>query len=192
MAEDEPAELKSYLRSLGWGLSTMSKSDRDEIIDEAREHILGRVDQGASLDAVLLALGTPDVYARRFLDEAEIVSALASQRPMTVLGAVLRRVHRSATAGLAFVLVLILCTLAGFGIIACVMKVIDPLRVGLWVGDDGFFFGHLDHLDNRREVLGNWIYPLTVVAIAGSWFMGRFILFWALRRQNRRAGSIDT
>jgi hypothetical protein len=39
-----------------------------------------RMDRGASLDSVLSVLGPAEFYARRFLDEAEVVSALASQR----------------------------------------------------------------------------------------------------------------
>jgi len=185
MADDTAAELKIYLRRLGWGLATLAKSDREDIVNETREHLLDRVDQGATLGAVLAALGRPETYARRFLDEAEIVSALATQRPMTALGAIVRRVHRSATAGLAFVLVLVLFTFAGLSVVVCVMKLLDPSRVGLWISPGNFFFGRPDQ-PHGRELLGDWIYPLTIIAVAGAWFLGRLILFWALRDQRPR------
>jgi uncharacterized membrane protein len=179
---DLPTELKIYLRRLGWGLSTLSSSERQEILDETRDHILDRMDRGASLDSVLSVLGPAEYYARRFLDEAEVVAALASQRPMTVLGVVLRRVHRSTVAGLAVVLVAILVLVTGASVVTCFMKPYDPQNVGLWIGPSEFLFGRPPHSLNHHEVLGNGIYPFTVALVVATWFLSRLVLLWALKR----------
>ena len=183
---DEPTELKTYLRRLGWGLSTLSNSERQEILDETREHILDRMERGAGLDSVLAGLGPAEYYARGFLDEAEVVSAMASQRPMTVLGVVLRRVHRSVVAALSIIVVAILVIITGASVVTCFMKPYDPQNVGLWIGPSEFLFGRPPHSPNHHEVLGNGIYPFTVVLVIGTWFLSRLILFWALKRLRPR------
>ena len=87
MVDDAVNMREAYLRKLGWGLAALDQKDRDGIVDETRAHILDRVDQGASLEAVLAALGPPEVYARHFREEAELIFALAGQGPITMFGA---------------------------------------------------------------------------------------------------------
>lgn len=98
MEEKIDGQLKTYLRRLGWALARMPAQDREEILEETRSHILDRVDQGLSVPEVLATLGKPETYGALFIDDMEITEALASQGVVEVGAAVLKRVHRSATA----------------------------------------------------------------------------------------------
>jgi hypothetical protein len=180
------AELRTYLRRLGWALGSLPKHDRDEIVEETLVHVAARADQGQQVSAVLAALGTPEAYARSFIDEMEIADALAGQRPVKVLTVVLRFVHRSLAAALAFLFVLFLAAFAAGGLIAAVAKPFDPDHVGLWASSRGeFFFGFADNAQGRHEVLGTWIYLLAPLDLALAWYVGRITLLGALRRLRR-------
>lgn len=187
MDEKAYAELKTYLRRLGWALASLPERDRDDIIEETRVHVLARTDQGQTLPHALAALGPADRYARRFIDEMEISNALAGQRPLQVLSVVLRRVHRSFTAGVAFLAVLFLAAFAIGGVSAAVMKPFDPEHVGLWVSAHGdFFFGRSNGRNGQHEILGPWLYPFAVFDVAAVWFAARLILLGAVRTLVRK------
>lgn len=91
--------------------------------------------------------------------------------------------HRSLTAALAFLAVLLLAAVGVAGLTVAVMKPFDPDHLGLWVSPRGdFFLGHADTQSGRREILGMWIYLLAVLDLAAIWFAARLILLWAVRR----------
>lgn len=175
-------ELRDYLRRLGWALEALRPEDRAAIVDEVREHVLARRDQGVAVTEALAGFGPPEAYARGFIDEMEISGALASQRPLTVLAVVAGRMHRSLTAAVAFLGVLFLAGVAFLGAVVAAMKPFHPDNVGLWISPRGdFFLGFLEPRGGQHEVLGAWLYPLAVLNLALAWFVGRLILLWAVR-----------
>src|SRR3569833_1391232 len=91
MDDTRYAELKTYLRRLGWALSSLPERDRDDIVEETRTHVLARVEQGQDLSEALAAFGPAETYAARFVDEMEVTRALGSGRAMQGFGVVLRR-----------------------------------------------------------------------------------------------------
>jgi hypothetical protein len=189
MDETRYAELKTYLRRLGWALSSLPERDRDDIVEETRVHVLARVEQGQGLTETLASFGPADVYAARFVDEMEITRALGSQKPLQVLGVVLRRAHKSLAATLAFLFVLFFGAWGLGGLFAAVTKPFDPDHIGLWTSDRGaFFIGSVDGAHpHLHEILGNWIYPAAAINAVVCWFLCRLVLLWALRTLRRKA-----
>lgn len=186
MDEKAYAELKTYLRRLGWALATLPARDRDDIVEETREHVMARVEQGLSMREALAALGQAELYGRRFVDEMEVSSALAGQRSLPSLALLLRRAHRSVAAAVTLLVLLVFSVLALMAIAALVTKPFDPEHVGLWITSrGGLYVGTGDASPVRRELLGNWIYPAAVLDLAVAWFLGRRILLWGTRRQAR-------
>ena len=180
--------LRTYLRRLSWALASLPKKDREDIVEETREHVLARVDQGQPERDVLAALGPAEIYARSFIEEMELSGALAGQRPMQALAVVLTRVHRSVTASLTFLALLVLAALAFSGLALLVTKPLDPEHVGLWVSPNGdLFLGVSKSLSGRHEILGMWVYPLAILDVALSWFAARLILLGAVRRLASRS-----
>lgn len=182
MTDKDYAELKSYLRTLGWALASLPERDRDDIVEETRLHVLARIEQGHGLAQALEALGPPQTYARGFVEEMETASALGSRRWPALLSVVARRVHKSAAAALALAIVVLLAAVALPLAHLAVLKLLDPAHVGLWSGPgDQFFIGVIDDPSSSRELLGLWIFPLAVAALVFAWWVGRAVLAWALR-----------
>jgi uncharacterized membrane protein len=187
MDEQAHPALKTYLRRLGWALASLPERDRDEIVEETRGHVLERLDQGAPLEATLAGFGPPEVYAARFIDEMEIVGALASQKGSTLLAAVLKRAHRSLAAFGAGATVLVLAAVSISLTLTALMKPLDPAHVGLWTSARGsLVIGSVSDPAGYTEHLGFAIYPLALASLAGAWFLGRLILVGALRRLARK------
>lgn len=178
--------LDEWLRGLKWSLTAIPSPEREEIVEETRAHIAERLERGASIEEVLDAFGAPDVYARGFVDEMEVTSALASQRSGSLMGVIARRAHRSATAFAAFLGLLILTALALGAIITGVYKLVDPVHAGLWVGDGFAFLGTIDDPTTGRELLGNGVYVVIPAIVAACWFLGRLILIGTVRTFTRR------
>jgi uncharacterized membrane protein len=179
-------EVEAWLRKLGWALSRMPSPEREGIVDETRAHMYERLARGLTPVQAVDGFGSPDAYARKFMDEMDLSGALGSQRGGDLLGAIARRVHRSLIALVAFVAVLCLFCLAAGGAVAMVMEVIDPVHTGLWVGEAGFFIGTNDDLSRARDIAGDKIYVVGAVLIAASYVFGRLILLGAVRALARR------
>ena len=174
--------LDEWLRGLKWSLTAVPSPEREEIVEETRGHIAERLDGGASLEEVLDAFGPPDAYARRFVDEMEVQSALGAGRSGGLLGGVLRRAHRSVAAVLALAGLLVCCAAQLAAVSLLWMKITDPVHAGLWMNDHGTqFIGVIDDPATAQEMLGVWIYPIGLAVIAISWAIGRFILIATVR-----------
>lgn len=188
MDKKSEADLRTYLRQLRWGLAPQATCDRDDILEETRLHILARIEQGQTLQAVLSSLGPAEIYASRFNDEMEITGALGSEKPVAVLFAILRRAHRSLTAvaAVASVFALSVCALAF--IVTAGLKPFDPEHIGLWLSaHGGLSIGSINNPTDHRELLGGWIYPVAAIVVSVAWLLGRLVLIWALRRIARRS-----
>jgi uncharacterized membrane protein len=178
MSDDR--RIEDWLRRMNWALGRMPSPEREDIMAETRAHLRERLDGGQDAEAALAALGPPDVYARRFIDEMELSGALGSQKSSDLLRVVLRRVHRSLVAAVAFVALLFIGGIGvGFPIVA-LCKLADPTHFGLWVGPYNFSIGSNESPD-VHEVLGDYFYPMAVVATGLAWVLGRMVLLWAAR-----------
>lgn len=189
MDDTEYAELKTYLRRLGWALSSLPERDRDDIVEETRAHILARVEQGQPLGETLSAFGSAEAYAGRFVEEMDVTRALGSGRAMQGLSVVLRRAHKSLTAAAAFFAVLIVGGWGVGGLVGAAWKPFDPQRVGLWASPHGnFFIGSVDLplQPDMHELLGNWLYPAAAINAVVCWFLCRLIVVWTLKALKRR------
>jgi uncharacterized membrane protein len=179
MSEDE-RELESWLRRMRWALASLSDIERDDIVAETRAHLSERIAQGTPTRAALDAFGPAEAYALHFVDERELSGAAGSQRPAAMLGAIVRRAHRSVVAAIAFFIVIGLGTVAFAAVLTAIVKILDPIHAGLWLGKTQFFLGVIANPGVSRELLGNWIYPFAALGVAISWLAGRAVLVWAV------------
>jgi hypothetical protein len=187
MDDTSYAVLKTYIRRLGWALASLPERDRDDIVEETRLHVLARVEQGQTLDDALAALGAAERYASRFIDEMEVVGALATGRSGAMLSVVFRHAHRSLVALLAGLAVLLLGSVGLGCIFAAIMKQFDPQHIGLWTSASGTFrLGLEEHPENYHELLGVWFYPFTFAGAAVSFLLCRLVLNWTLAAIARR------
>ena len=146
-----------------------------------------------AVGGALEAFGRAESYAMRFLEGAELRSALARNAALPMLGEVLKLAGRSVVAFLAATVILLLCTFAlGFGVLA-VIKPIAPEAVGLWVDSGGgtFAFGIVSESSRRgaAEVLGYWIIPValvgSVLSLVAATRIQRMVIAQRLRRVER-------
>lgn len=177
--------VSGWLRRFKWSLSGVPSPERDEIVAEVRAHISERIASGDGVTDALNAFGTPEAYARSFVDEMELARALTGERFPSLLHAIVSRAHRSAVAGAAFLAVLMLGGLAVGVSATAILKLADPARYGLWVGRGAFFFGQAESPEALRELLGAWIFPLAPLVVGLAWVFGRLVLVSALRAMRR-------
>lgn len=186
MSGDTPDRaVAEWLRRLTWALGRMPAPQRDDIVAEVRAHIEEATASGRSPHDVLAGFGDPAVYARPFLDEMELASALGSGRPGDLFAAVLARAHRSLLAVLALAAVTALGVAAFTAVSLVIMKLQDPAHVGLWIGPRQQFIGVIDDPSQAREYLGGWLYPLAALVLTLAAVLGRLLLLWSVRRLAR-------
>ncbi|KAA6459124.1 DUF1700 domain-containing protein [Acidobacteria bacterium AB60] len=176
-------DIQSWLRRLKWALDSMPSTERDDIIAETRTHIEERIAKGQSLEEAIDAFGPPDVYARRFLDEIEMSTALGSQRTGALLSVVIQRAHRNISAALSLVALGCLVLTSSIAVILVFLKITDPIHTGLWFGRERriFFIGVIRDPGIAHDLLGNWLLPVAVLVLVLSWLLGRFVLLWSVR-----------
>ncbi len=178
----DPAEIEEWLRRLKWSLGSMSSPESDNILEEARSHLRERLATGCTPSAALAGFGRAEDYARRFLDEMQIVGALGSQDTGALLGVVTSQVHRNFVATLALTGIAALGVLALVALLMLIFKLSDPVHEGVWRGPHIFLIGKIRNPVEATELLGIWLYPLCVGVLALSWSGGRMLLLWAVRR----------
>jgi hypothetical protein len=174
-----------WLRRFRWSLAGIGSPEREDIVAEVRAHLAERMAAGAGVTDALNAFGTPEAYARSFVEEMELARALTGERFPSLLAAVVQRAHRSVVAGAAFLAVLLLGATALGVVVTAVLRLSDPTHAGLWLGQGSFFFGKVDDPAAYRELLGGWIYPLAPLSVAFAWVLGRLALISALRTIRR-------
>lgn len=186
MTAVETKTIEDWLRRLKWALASMPSPEREDIVEETRAHIKDRVDGGQPPAEVLAQFGEPGAYAASFLEEMELEGVLAKPRFAALLGTIARRAHKSLVAAVAFFVVIFLGGTAGGTVVTAIWKIFDPAHAGLWAGNGNFFFGTTNDPSRMHELLGNWIYPVSLLIIALCWVLGRLVLIWAVRTIRRR------
>ena len=170
-----------WLRRLAWALSRMPSPEREDIVLETRGHLEERIAAGATPAEALAAFGPAETYAHRFLDEMDVAAALGSRRFGDVFGVVVTHLNRSMIAVLAFLVVLFVSGIALGLVVAGVWKLFDPVHVGIWISGRSFWIGDIDDPSAGRELVGLWLYPITLAGVALAWFVCRAVLLWAVR-----------
>jgi uncharacterized membrane protein len=178
--KDDPT-LSTYIRHLRWSLASLPADERDDIVAEVRSHLQDKVERGVRIEEAIESLGVPEDFARAFITERALLSALGSRDSLGLFRALGQRSVRnartiSATAGcvIAWMLALVVCVVAA-------AKVFDPAHMGMWIGGGQFFLGAIDDPAKGREVLGLWIFPVAFLVLFLSWLTSRALSVWALR-----------
>lgn len=177
----EQADIDTWLGYLEQVLSPLPAGERADIVFEARAHLEERVAAGLSATSALAGFGKAEHYARAFLEDHKLNTALDSRRSLTMLKTLLSVAGQSliATIGLIAFLVFSLTTLGA--IAGILLKIAQPQTVGLWSGPDYFALGALTDPPQAPEVLGGWIYPILIaIAVIDAW-LARFSLVLALK-----------
>lgn len=179
---DADRRLDEWLRGLKWSLESLPQEDREDILQETRAHIGERLDGGAVLEEVLAGFGTPERYARSFVDEREVRSALGGGRAVNMVGVVARRLNRSLVAVLGLFGLLLAGALAFAGLAVMFYELTDPAHTGFWVNDHGSaFLGTIDDPATATDLLGWKVYPAGIGLIAAGLIAARFILVATVR-----------
>ena len=174
-------KLDTYERQLKWALAALPEAGRDSIVAEMRSHILDRVDNGADLDASLAALGTPNDYARAFCESYEVARALSSRKTPWMLQTLVRGWARSTGAIGALILITIAWAIALQATFIALLKLRDPVHVGLWSSEQFFFIGIIDDPSGGTELLGAWIAPLAFTCLIAAWLITHVLAMRALK-----------
>ena len=181
MGAQDKSDIETGLGYLEDVLSPLPASEREDIVVEARAHLEERIDAGLSATSALAGFGKAEHYARAFLDDHKLNTALDSKRSMAMLKALVSVAGQSliATLGLIGFLVFGVTTLAA---IACILlKIARPEMVGLWIGPDIFAFGAVTNPPAAPEKLGNWVYAILGVLVILDAILARFSLVLALK-----------
>jgi uncharacterized membrane protein len=178
--KDDPS-FSTYIRHLRWSLASLPADERDDIVAEARSHLQEKLERGARIEEAIDGLGAPEDFARAFITERALLSALGSRDSIGLLAALGARSIRnartiSATAGcvIVWMFALVVCAVAA-------AKVFDPTHIGMWIGGGQFFLGAIDDPSIGHEVLGLWIFPIAFLVLFLSWLASRGLSVWALR-----------
>ena len=157
------ARIAEYLANFRKALAGVPATEKDELIEEMRSHIVERVATegqvgGDVISRVLSAVGDPKELASQYRTEALLRQAASSRSPWVLL----RSTLRWGTTGIAGFVALVV-TLAGYGCAAAcylcaLLKPIFPARIGLWLSPEhtltlGYWNGRL---------LGTEVYGIAV------------------------------
>lgn len=170
-----PPPAEEFLQRVRRGLGSLDPSERDDLVDELRAHLLDRQVQGST--DLLVGFGPPEELAASYLTEQSLRGALA-RGTSWALGRALWVAARDSTLLLFGLLPLVVIQLAAFSsVVTALLKPFVPFEMGLWVGAGNFYVGARNGNPAIHEVLGWWGVP--VLAISG------LILFWASNRAMR-------
>ncbi|WP_394693277.1 HAAS signaling domain-containing protein [Hyphobacterium sp.] len=161
-----------FLSRLDSCLAGISESERRDILDEARSHLEDCAREGEQrLAEALAGFGTPENYARAFIEEAQLRKALVSGSPGQLLLSVLSVAGRSVLAFVGFILISIGYLFAGTFFLLVVVELVLPAQTGLFTGPDvqPFALGVMagdGPPPGTTEHLGAFMAP--VMAVAGG------------------------
>lgn len=184
----EKQRLDDWLRRLSWALGRMPEGDRTSIVEETRGHIEERLGTGQALEDVIAGFGSPEKYARCFLEEMEIGRALGSQRTTDLLGVIFRTIHASFTSLIALVCIVFIALSEVVAVLLAVMEIRDPLHTGFWYGGGSFFIGVIDDPATAVDLLsGGKIYLFAGALMISGMLIARLVLLSSVRLLARRS-----
>jgi uncharacterized membrane protein len=193
MTVEAKAPLEAFLAEVRRGLAGLSAEETQEVLRELRSHVLDRVGEDASADAIsaaLSALGDARELARLNLACRLAARGAERQNPWALLR-LTARVARVSLGGLAaLVLSLFGYLFAVAWILVALAKPIVPRHVGLWIPADpmsafSFVLGVTSREAHGTELLGWWIIPVGLILGAAAARLTFRYSRWSLRRLAR-------
>jgi hypothetical protein len=180
-----PSEVSQWLSLLQHALKALPQSERDDIVREARAHLEDRIAAGLSSDQALHGFGDAHTYARSFLDEHSLNTALTSKRIVPMLKTLTAFAGRSTLAFFGLMGTLIAGSIGLSSAISLVAKIFKPELVGLWYREEDhntmLRLGTWNPPEGATDIAGAWIYPLLIVLIAVGFLMARYCVIGTLR-----------
>jgi hypothetical protein len=197
--KDANQKIEAYLAKLRAQLRGFNDQQVAEILAELRSHILDKLDIAgdatpSQVDAVLVALGTPEELAGQYITDNVLARAGVSRSPLRILASLFRWASLSF-AGFCVLLGSVLGYFFGaVFILVAILKPFHPQTAGLWLlhdstGDPEFSFRMgFGTVPAGRELLGWWIVPLGLLAgCALVTLTTRFALWSARQYRSSRA-----
>jgi hypothetical protein len=182
--------IDAYLGALNAALSALPAAERDDIARELGGHLREREAAGG-LDPALRAMGSPETYARTFLEDRNLSQALIRPNPLALLFAILNRGARSVLAFVFGTLAALLYLFAAAFALIVVLKEITPDNVGWWAGHGHFEFGAIfGSVHPGPERLGYWIIPIAAGAAVCCYVLATELLRLVGRTLMRRRTAI--
>jgi len=163
MTPDDPIEV--YIARLRKALSGFGVTEREDIVEEIRTHIVDRVaESGLTVEDTLARLGPAEELAKDYRSGALVRRARSSFSPWTVLRATLRWAMTGVHGLTVFILALFGYGMGTALILAGLLKPLFPEQTGLWIGPDVFQIGFRpEYSPDAHEMLGPWF---TQIALA--------------------------
>ena len=169
-----PDDAEKFLRRVRQGLANLDQTERDDIVNELRAHLLDRQAQGKS--NLLEGFESAEALAATFVSDYTLRGALATGTSWA-LGRALLVAARDSLLALFVLFPLALAQIvAFFFLLTAALKPFMPTEMGLWVGQGSFLVGP-NHNPGVHEILGWWGIP--ILSIAGV------LLFWISNRAMR-------
>jgi hypothetical protein len=179
------AALDAWLSGLGDALAPLPAREREDIVLEARSHVLESVSRplAPTVAQVLDELGSPRAYAREFL----VLRPPVSPPPLGVLQAMSRVAAGPWRRRPVLAVAAVAYGLAGMFALLAISELIDPSATGIYAnwtrGERYFFIVASDPRHREHEILGSWLIPVMIVLIA--------LIHLGMRRLLRRvAGAV--
>lgn len=157
-----------YIDNCAQQLKRLRPEDQDDCLMEINSYIHEFMqsrngdDETESLDMILSRLGDPAVVLRETVAAKKVEEASRTFRPLAVIEAIFLNLRNGVVYVIAFVLALLLLSvpvLIGY-------KLLQPERVGLWIGGKSFVLGTIDSAESAnapvREILGHAFIPVVV------------------------------
>jgi hypothetical protein len=160
--DDYLHRIEAQLRTRG-----INAAERSEMLAELKSHLIDRIAEfqaEGSLDPLgqaLIALGNPIEIASELAATANLRVASRSFFPARLLAAAWSMARKFGYGLRLFASGLVGYTLSLGGLLAAVMKIILPNKVGFWVGDFGVVWGIPPNTAFARELAGNWFIPIS-------------------------------
>lgn len=157
--------IDQYCGRLRKALAEAPAAERDEIVEDVRQHVLERVGAEGqvteqALESILRAVGDPDDLASEYRMHAMLRHAATTTSPLILL----KTTIRWATTGTVG-LIASLITLGGYGCAAvfylsAFLKPFFPSRIGLWLRPQhSVTFGYWDGRLSQTELYGISLRP---------------------------------
>jgi hypothetical protein len=197
IAGDAQQRIDAYLGRLRRCLRGMNDEDARDIVEELRGHITEKASArgemtAATVDAVLVALGSAEELASQYKTDELLSRAAVSRSPVHILESLFRWASLSI-AGFFVLLTSIVGYFLGGAFMWCgVLKIIHPQTAGLWAFGDStgnleisLRLGFGSAPAGGRDVLGWWILPIGLVVGCGLVMLTTRFALWCARQYRR-------
>jgi hypothetical protein len=190
LSADTQQQIESYLRRLRHGLRGMNGSEADDIVAELRSHIVEKsAAEGARVEAILAALGSPERLANEYLTDDLLARAEVSRSPWRVLEGLFRWGSLSVAGFFALLAAITGYFFGGAFLLCALLKPFHPQSAGLWAFHTGagdveysLHLGFANPPDGGRELLGWWIIPIGLALGGGFVLLTSYFALWFARR----------